>query len=463
MTKNWSKDSWRSKPILQVPEYDDLDQLKKVESRLTSYPPLVFAGEARRLKENLAKVSRGEAFLLQGGDCAESFAEHNPDNIRDTFRVILQMAIVLTFGAGCPVIKVGRIAGQFAKPRSAPLEKQGEIELPSYRGDIINNIEFVEDLRIPDPERQIMAYRQSASTLNLLRAFAQGGYANLDHVHKWNMGFVKESKQGEQYEQVANRISETLGFMDAVGINSDTTPELRSVDFYTSHESLLLGYEECLTRVDSTSGDWYDTSAHMLWIGDRTRQPDGAHIEFVRGIKNPIGMKCGPSLDPDELLKLIDIINPSNEEGRLTLITRYGANNLDDHLPKLIKAVEKEGKKVVWSCDPMHGNTIKASNGYKTRPLDSILTEVKQFIDIHESEGTYAGGVHIEMTGQNVTECLGGTQQISEEDLTDRYHTHCDPRLNANQALDLAFLISERVKKLNYSEILTITLPLTFP
>ena len=448
MAKNWSKDSWRNKPVVQVPEYDDQKALEKVEKRLSSYPPLVFAGEARRLKEHLAKVCRGEAFLLQGGDCAESFAEHNPDNIRDTFRVILQMAIVLTFGAGCPVIKVGRIAGQFAKPRSAPLEKQGEIELPSYRGDIINNIEFVEDLRIPDPERQIMAYRQSASTLNLLRAFAQGGYANLDHVHKWNMGFVKESKQGEQYEQVANRISEALDFMDAVGINSNTTPELRSVDFYTSHESLLLGYEECLTRVDSTSGDWYDTSAHMLWIGDRTRQPDGAHIEFVRGIKNPIGMKCGPSLDSDELLKLIDLINPSNEEGRLTLITRYGADNLDDHLPKLIRAVEKEGKKVVWSCDPMHGNTIKASNGYKTRPLDSILTEVKQFIDIHESEGPYAGGVHIEMTGQNVTECLGGTQKISEEDLTDRYHTHCDPRLNANQALDLSFLISERLKEL---------------
>ena len=448
MANKWSKDSWRNKPIVQVPEYDDQKALEKVEKRLSSYPPLVFAGEARRLKEHLAKVCRGEAFLLQGGDCAESFAEHNPDNIRDTFRVILQMAIVLTFGAGCPVIKVGRIAGQFAKPRSAPLEKQGEIELPSYRGDIINNIEFVEDLRIPDPERQIMAYRQSASTLNLLRAFAQGGYANLDHVHKWNMGFVKESKQGEQYEQVANRISEALDFMDAVGINSNTTPELRSGDFYTSHESLLLGYEECLTRVDSTSGDWYDTSAHMLWIGDRTRQPDGAHIEFVRGIKNPIGMKCGPSLDSDELLKLIDLINPSNEEGRLTLITRYGADNLDDHLPKLIRAVEKEGKKVVWSCDPMHGNTIKASNGYKTRPLDSILTEVKQFIDIHESEGTYAGGVHIEMTGQNVTECLGGTQKISEEDLTDRYHTHCDPRLNANQALDLSFLISERLKEL---------------
>ena len=447
MANNWSKDSWRNKPVVQVPEYDDQKALEKVEKRLSSYPPLVFAGEARRLKEHLAKVCRGEAFLLQGGDCAESFAEHNPDNIRDTFRVILQMAIVLTFGAGCPVIKVGRIAGQFAKPRSAPLEKQGEIELPSYRGDIINNIEFVEDLRIPDPERQIMAYRQSASTLNLLRAFAQGGYANLDHVHKWNMGFVKESKQGEQYEQVANRISEALDFMDAVGINSNTTPELRSVDFYTSHESLLLGYEECLTRVDSTSGDWYDTSAHMLWIGDRTRQPDGAHIEFVRGIKNPIGMKCGPSLDSDELLKLIDLINPSNEEGRLTLITRYGADNLDDHLPKLIRAVEKEGKKVVWSCDPMHGNTIKASNGYKTRPLDSILTEVKQFIDIHESEGTYVGGVHIEMTGQNVTECTGGAQKISDQDLSHRYHTHCDPRLNANQALELAFLISDEIKK----------------
>ena len=431
-----------------MPEYDDNENLKKVESRLSSYPPLVFAGEARRLKENLAKVSRGEAFLLQGGDCAESFAEHHPDNIRDTFRVILQMAIILTFGAGCPIIKVGRIAGQFAKPRSAPLEKQGDIELPSYRGDIINNIEFDEKLRIPDPERQIMAYRQSASTLNLLRAFAQGGYANLDHVHRWNMGFVKESKQGEQYEALANRISETLDFMDAVGINSDTTPELRSVDFYTSHESLLLGYEECLTRIDSTTDEWYDTSAHMLWIGDRTRQPDGAHIEFVRGINNPIGLKCGPSLEADELIKLIDIINPSNEEGRLTLIARYGANNVGQHLPKLIKAVESEGKKVVWSCDPMHGNTIKASNGYKTRPLDSILTEVKEFIDIHKSEGTHAGGVHIEMTGQNVTECLGGTQEISEEDLTDRYHTHCDPRLNANQALDLAFLISERLKEL---------------
>ena len=448
MTKNWSKDSWRSKPILQVPEYDDLDQLKKVESRLTSYPPLVFAGEARRLKENLAKVSRGEAFLLQGGDCAESFAEHNPDNIRDTFRVILQMAIVLTFGAGCPVIKVGRIAGQFAKPRSAPLEKQGEIELPSYRGDIINNIEFVEDLRIPDPERQIMAYRQSASTLNLLRAFAQGGYANLDHVHKWNMGFVKESKQGEQYEALANRISETLNFMNAVGINSETSQELRSVEFFTSHESLLLGYEEALTRIDSTSGDWYDTSAHMLWIGDRTRQLDGAHIEFVRGINNPIGIKCGPSIESDELIKLLDIINPKNEEGRITLIARFGVDKIEEHLPKLIKAVKSEGKNVVWCCDPVHGNTIKASNGYKTRYLDTLLDEVKKFIDIHQAEGTYAGGVHIEMTGQNVTECCGGSFEILEEDLSSRYHTHCDPRLNANQSLDLAFLVSERLKEI---------------
>jgi len=447
VTKKWSKDSWREKPVIQVPEYDDLTTLKKVEDRLSSYPPLVFAGEARRLKENLAKVSRGEAFLLQGGDCAESFAEHHPDNIRDTFRVILQMAIILTFGAGCPIIKVGRIAGQFAKPRSEPFENQGDIDLPSYRGDIVNGIEFEKDLRIPDPERQIMAYRQAASTLNLLRAFAQGGYANLDHVHRWNMSFVKESKQGEQYEVLASRISETLDFMDAVGINSDTTPELRTVDFYTSHESLLLGYEESLTRVDSTSGEWYDTSAHMLWIGDRTRQPDGAHIEFVRGINNPIGLKCGPSLEADELLKLIDILNPNNDEGRLTLITRYGADNIDNNLPKLLRKIKSEGKNVVWSCDPMHGNTIKASNGYKTRPLDSILSEVKQFIDIHKAEGTYAGGVHFEMTGQNVTECLGGTQEILEEDLTDRYHTHCDPRLNANQALDLAFLISEKLKE----------------
>ena len=446
--QKWAKNSWREKPIVQVPDYDDQDLVNDVQARLSSYPPLVFAGEARNLKEDLAKVCRGEAFLLQGGDCAESFAEHHPDNIRDTFRVILQMAIVLTFGAGRPVVKVGRMAGQFAKPRSSSIEKQGEIELPSYRGDIINNIEFDEAVRSPDPERQIMAYRQAASTLNLLRAFAQGGYANLDHVHQWNLDFVKESKQGEQYEALAERISETLSFMNAVGINSSTTAKLRSVDFYTSHESLLLGYEESLTRLDSTSDEWYDTSAHMLWIGDRTRQPDGAHIEFVRGIKNPIGLKCGPSLDPEELIKLIDIINPDNEEGRLTLITRFGENNVEKHLPGLIKLVKSEGRNVVWSCDPMHGNTITSSTGYKTRPLDKIISEVKDFIGIHESEGTYAGGIHVEMTGQNVTECIGGTQKISEEDLGDRYHTHCDPRLNANQSLDLAFLISERLKEI---------------
>ena len=327
------------------------------------------------------------------------------------------------------------------------LKKKGDLELPSYRGDIINNIEFDLEERKPDPERQIMAYRQAASTLNLLRAFAQGGYANLDHVHQWNLDFVKESKQGEEYEALAERISESLDFMNAVGINSTTTAKLRSVDFYTSHESLLLGYEESLTRLDSTSGEWYDTSAHMLWIGDRTRQPDGAHIEFVRGVKNPIGLKCGPSLEPDELIKLIDIINPENEEGRLTLITRFGENNVEKHLPGLIKLIKSEGKNVVWSCDPMHGNTITSSNGYKTRPLDKIISEVKDFIDIHNSEGTYAGGIHVEMTGQNVTECTGGTQKISEEDLSDRYHTHCDPRLNANQSLDLAFLISERLKE----------------
>ena len=358
------------------------------------------------------------------------------------------MAIVLTFGAGRPVVKVGRMAGQFAKPRSSSIEKKGDLELPSYRGDIINNIEFDAAVRNPDPERQIMAYRQAASTLNLLRAFAQGGYANLDHVHQLNLDFVKESKQGAQYEALAERISESLDFMNAVGINSTTTAKLRSVDFYTSHESLLLGYEESLTRLDSTSDEWYDTSAHMLWIGDRTRQPDGAHIEFVRGVKNPIGLKCGPSLSAEELIKLIDIINPENEEGRLTLITRFGENNVEEHLPDLIRLVKSEGRNVVWSCDPMHGNTITSSNGYKTRPLEKIINEVKDFIDIHNSEGTYAGGIHVEMTGQNVTECTGGTQKISEEDLSDRYHTHCDQRLNANQSLDLAFLISERLKEI---------------
>ncbi|MHC5308127.1 class II 3-deoxy-7-phosphoheptulonate synthase [Bartonella sp. LJL80] len=446
MTNEWMPDSWRSKPIKQVPTYPDLAAVADVESRLRRYPPLVFAGEARDLKSELAAVAEGNAFLLQGGDCAESFVEHEADNIRDFFRVFLQMAIVLTFGASKPVVKVGRIAGQFAKPRSSDMETQGGIELPSYRGDIINGIEFNEASRIPDPHRMSMVYRQSAATLNLLRAFAQGGYANLENVHKWMLGFISNSPQGERYNALAKRISETMDFMRSIGITAKTNPSLRETSFYTSHEALLLGYEEALTRIDSTSGDWYATSGHMLWIGDRTRQPDHAHIEYCRGIKNPIGLKCGPSLQPDDLLNLIDLLNPENEAGRLTLIARFGFDKIGDHLPKLIQAVEREGRKVVWSCDPMHGNTITA-NGYKTRPFDRVLKEVENFFAIHHAEGTYPGGIHIEMTGRDVTECTGGAHAISAEDLSDRYHTHCDPRLNADQALELAFLVAELLKK----------------
>ena len=403
---------------------------------------LVFAGEARDLKAHLAKVANGEAFLLQGGDCAESFAEHGPDNIRDFFRVFLQMSVVLTYAAAKPVVKVGRIAGQFAKPRSSDTETKDNVILPSYRGDIINGIEFTEESRIPDPERQIMAYRQSAATLNLLRAFAQGGYANLEHVHEWMLGFVGDSAATERYKELAERIGETLRFMKAIGFSADQYNRLRETEFYTSHEALLLGYEEALTRVDSTSGDWYTTSGHMVWIGDRTRQPDHAHVEYFRGIENPIGLKCGPSMTPDGLIGLIDILNPDNEPGRLTLINRFGHEKVGDHLPALIRAVEREGRSVVWSCDPMHGNTISA-NGFKTRPFDYVLSEVKQFFEIHKSEGTYAGGVHFEMTGKDVTECTGGAREVTEEDLGSRYHTHCDPRLNASQALELSFLIAE--------------------
>lgn len=446
MTEHWQPDSWRSKPIVQVPEYSDPAALDAVEARLAGFPPLVFAGEARKLKASLGEVALGRAFLLQGGDCAESFAEHNPDNIRDFFRVFLQMAVVLTFAATSPVVKVGRIAGQFAKPRSSPFETLDGAELPSYRGDIINGIDFTDASRIPDPERQVMAYRQSAATLNLLRAFAQGGYANLEHVHQWTLGFLKNSPASERYEELAGRISEALAFMRACGITSDTAPGLHTTDFFTSHEALLLGYEQAFTRIDSTSGDWYATSGHMLWLGDRTRQPDHAHVEYARGIKNPIGLKCGPSLDPDELLQLIDTLNPANEPGRLTLICRFGADNVTDHLPKLIRAVTREGRIVVWSCDPMHGNTVKASTGYKTRPFDAILGEVKRFMEVHRAEGSYPGGVHVEMTGQNVTECIGGAKTVTETDLSDRYHTHCDPRLNADQALELAFLLAEELK-----------------
>lgn len=443
----WSPDSWAALPIKQVPEYPDQAQLREVEAKLASFPPLLFAGEARDLKSRLAEVAEGRRFLLQGGDCAESFAEHGPDHIRDFLRVFLQMAVVLTYAGGTPVVKIGRLAGQFAKPRSKPTETRDGVELPSYRGDIINGMEFTEEARIPDPKRMLQGYRQAAATANLIRAFVHGGFADLERVHQWNMSFVQDSPRGNRYEELANRITESLEFMSSIGINSSNTPQLRQTNFFTSHEALLLGYEQALTRRDSTSGEWYATSGHMVWVGDRTRQPDHAHIEYVRGIKNPIGLKCGPSLDPDELLQLIDIINPENEAGRLTLISRFGAGKVGDHLPKLVSAVKREGRKVVWACDPMHGNTITADSGYKTRPFERILSEVEEFFAVHRAEGTHPGGIHVEMTGDDVTECTGGAVAISDADLSDRYHTHCDPRLNADQSLELAFLVAELMKK----------------
>jgi 3-deoxy-7-phosphoheptulonate synthase len=446
MSERWSPSSWRAKPIQQVPVYPDQQALKVVEQQLAGFPPLVFAGEARKLKSALAKVAAGEAFLLQGGDCAESFAEHSADNIRDFFRLFLQMAVVLTFAGASPVVKVGRVAGQFAKPRSSPNETLDGVELPSYRGDIINGIDFTKEARTADPARQLDAYRQSAATLNLLRAFATGGYANLDNAHRWMLGFVKDSPQSGRYQELADRITESMDFMRAIGVDPETHPEMRTTDFYTSHEALLLGYEEAMARIDSTTGDPYATSGHLIWIGDRTRQPDHAHVEFFRGIKNPIGMKCGPSLKADELIRLIDALNPQNEPGRLTLICRFGAGKVGEHLPPLIRAVEKEGRAVVWSCDPMHGNTVKAGN-YKTRPFDLILSEVRDFFAVHQAEGTYAGGIHLEMTGKNVTECTGGARAITDADLQDRYHTHCDPRLNAEQALEMAFIVAVLLKR----------------
>ncbi len=447
MAEKWTPDSWRPKPIVQVPEYLDPAALKNAVERLRRFPPLVFAGEARRLKAQLAQVCEGKAFLLQGGDCAESFAEFHGDNIRDTFKVLLQMTVVLMYGAGCPVVKVGRLAGQFAKPRSEPVEVREGVELPAYRGDIINAMDFTAEARIPDPERMIQAYNQSAATLNLLRAFAQGGFADLRRVHRWTQGFVAASPQGQRYEDLAERITDALAFMEACGLTSEDIPQIREADFFTSHEALLLEYEQALTRVDSTTGDWYDCSAHMLWIGHRTRQLDGAHVEFARGIGNPLGLKIGPPIAPEELLRLIDVLNPRNEPGRLTLIARMGADKVESLLPPLIRAVEREGRKVVWACDPMHGNTIKSANGYKTRVFDNILREVRGYFAVHQAEGSYAAGVHFEMTGQDVTECLGGAQEITEGALGDRYHTHCDPRLNANQALELAFLIAESLKR----------------
>ncbi|MDR3462116.1 MAG: 3-deoxy-7-phosphoheptulonate synthase class II, partial [Beijerinckiaceae bacterium] len=419
----WSPQSWRGLPIQQVPEYPDAVALSDVERQIASYPPLVFAGEARKLKKMLGKAAAGEAFLLQGGDCAEAFAEHAADNIRDFFRVFLQMAVVMTFGAALPVVKLGRVAGQFAKPRSAPTERIGDVELPSYRGDIVNGIEFNAASRVPDPQRQVDAYRQSAATLNLLRAFATGGYANLENAHRWMLNFVADSPQFARYQSLADRITETLGFMRAIGLDPETHHEMRQTEFWTSHEALLLGYEEALTRVDSTSGDYYATSGHLLWIGDRTRQLDHAHVEYAKGVKNPIGLKCGPSLKPDELLRLIDVLDPENEPGRLTLICRFGADKAAEHLPALLRAVKREGRLPLWSCDPMHGNTIKASSGYKTRPFEKIMNEIKTFFQVHNAEGTYAGGVHLEMTGKNVTECTGGARAISDLDLHDRYHT----------------------------------------
>ncbi len=448
----WQKSDWRNKPRIQMPDYTDQAALNAVEAQLAKYPPLVFAGEARRLKGELAKASRGEAFLLQGGDCAESFAEFSADGIRDTFKVMLQMAMVLTYGAKVPVVKVGRMAGQFAKPRSAPTEVKNGVELPSYRGDIINELDFTPESRIPNPRKMLEAYTQAAATLNLLRAFSTGGYADVHKVHSWTLGFTEDEK-AERYRDVANRISDTLDFMAAAGVDSDRAHALQTVDFYTSHEALLLEYEESLCRLDSTSGQWLAGSGHMIWIGDRTRQPDGAHVEFCSGVQNPIGLKCGPTTTADDLKVLMAKLNPENEAGRLTLIARFGAGQVGDHLPRLIKTVQEEGANVVWSCDAMHGNTIKSSTGYKTRPFDSVLREVREFFEIHSAEGTIPGGVHFEMTGKDVTECTGGVYAVSDEDLSDRYHTACDPRLNASQALELAFLVAEELSERRKPEV----------
>ncbi|SLN12306.1 Phospho-2-dehydro-3-deoxyheptonate aldolase [Roseovarius litorisediminis] len=446
----WQKSDWRAKPRVQMPEYIDGAALNRVESKLSQYPPLVFAGEARRLKAQLGAASRGEAFLLQGGDCAESFEQFSADAIRDTFKVMLQMAMVLTYGAKVPVVKVGRMAGQFAKPRSAPTEVIDGVELPSYRGDIINELAFTPEARIPDPEKMLQAYTQAAATLNLLRAFSTGGYADVHQVHAWTLGFT-EGEKAAKYREMANHISDALDFMKAAGVDSHQAHTLQTVDFYTSHESLLLEYEEALTRLDSTSGKWLAGSGHMIWIGDRTRQPDGAHVDFCRGVQNPIGLKCGPSMTSDDLKALMATLNPQNEAGRLTLIARFGAGKVAEHLPRLIKTVQEEGASVVWVCDAMHGNTIKSSTGYKTRPFESVLREVREFFGVHKAEGTIPGGVHFEMTGQDVTECIGGVRAVSEENLSDRYHTACDPRLNASQSLELAFLVAEELSSLRES------------
>ncbi len=447
LAPSWTPESWRARPIRQAPTYPDPTRLEAVEARLRKYPPLVFAGEARRLKTGLALAAEGRAFVLQGGDCAESFHDFTANVIRDTFRVLLQMAVVLTFGASVPVVKMGRMAGQFAKPRSSDSETIGGETLPSYRGDIINAPEFTAEARVPNPERMEFAYFQSAGTLNLLRAFASGGYADLHEVHRWNLDFAARSPLAERYQDLAQRIEETLGFMAACGMSSANTPQIREADFYTSHEALLLPYEQALTRIDSISDEWYACSAHFLWIGDRTRQPDGAHIEFLRGVRNPIGMKLGPTMNHDELLGILETLNPTREPGRITLVSRMGANQVAERLPPLLRAVRREGHPVVWLCDPMHGNTVSTATKLKTRSFDAILEEVRGFFDAHAAEGTWAGGVHVEMTGQDVTECVGGAHRLTEADLANRYQTFCDPRLNAEQSLELAFLVAEELKR----------------
>jgi len=447
MASAWKKSDWRSKERIQMPDYTDINALNAVEARLARYPLLIFAGEAQSLKAKLAQVSEGKAFLLQGGDCAESFDEFSADNLRDTYKVMLQMAVVLTYGAKVPVVKIGRVAGQFAKPRSANMETIDGVSLPSYRGDIINQIDFTPEARIPNPERMLRAYTQAAASMNLLRAFSMGGFADIHRVHEWNLGFANANGANKKYSNLASRISDSLDFMSAAGVTSETAHELRTVDFYTSHEALLLEYEEALCRVDSSTGLSVAGSGHLIWIGDRTRQPDGAHVEFCRGVQNPIGLKCGPSMTTDDLKLLMAKLNPENEAGRLTLIARYGAGNVGDHLPRLVKAVQEEGAKVVWTCDPMHGNTVKSDSGFKTRPFNSILQEVREFFAIHKAEGTIPGGVHFEMTGQDVTECTGGVRAVKDEDLSARYHTACDPRLNASQSLELAFLVAEELEQ----------------
>ncbi len=443
----WDKKGWRGKPRVQMPTYGNLDELASVESSLEALPPLVFAGEVRNLREQLAKVGTGEAFLLQGGDCAESFSEFSANLIRDTFKVMLQMAVVLTFGSKKPVVKIGRMAGQFAKPRSADYETINDKKLPSYRGDIINDIAPDLKSREPDPKRMLQAYTQSAASVNLLRAFSQGGFADIRQVHSWTLENTRTGSRYTQFSELAERISEALDFMEAAGVSPNNTQTLRKVDFYTSHEALLLEYEEALCRIDSLTGNPIAGSGHMLWIGDRTRDPDGAHVNFCSGVENPIGLKCGPSLSKDDLVRLVQKLNPKNEMGRLTLITRFGHNKVLDYLPGLIKIVQSEGLNVVWCCDPMHGNTVKSTSGFKTRPFDHVLAEVQNSFTAHRSEGTYLGGVHFEMTGKDVTECTGGLQLIDDEDLSLRYHTACDPRLNASQSLELAFLVAEQLEK----------------